>query len=146
MGWLFTTRASIDACCRKQVSDMEAAFHENEAEATETIREAKAHCMAAIWEAEAGSTAAIWEVEAAHSAIIWKAEAACTAATREAETACVDHAHTLQQTHRDSMQGLEMEAIKEEGRDCQSFLVTCRAALQACPWMPMGCQCTPFNY
>ena len=31
------------------------------------------------------------------------------------------------------MQDIEREAIEEEGRDCQSFLIACGAALQACP-------------
>ena len=117
-----------------KVSDTEAAFHKNEAEATETIREAKAHCMATIQEAGAACAAAIWEVEAV-----------CTAAIREAETACADHTHTLQQTHRDSMQGLEREAIKGEGRDCQSFLATSGVALQACPGEACGVLMNPLQ-
>ena len=143
MGWLLTTRASMDAHHRKQVSDTEAAFCKNEAKATETIRKAKACCVAVIWEAEAASAVTIWEAEAAcsvtiqeaeaaWSAAIRKVEAACAAAIREAETTCADCSNTLQQMHRDSMQGLERDAIKKEGRDCQSFLATCRAALQAC--------------
>ena len=132
MGWLLRTRASMDACHQKQVSNTETAFHENEAEATEIIREAKAHCTIMIWEAEAVNTATSQEAEGACSATIRKVEAMCTAAIREAETTCADHACTLQHTHRDSMQGLQREAIEEEGKDCQSFLATCRVALQVC--------------
>ena len=48
MGQLFMTRASMDACHRKWVSDTEAAFHENKAQTTEAIWEAKAWCMAMV--------------------------------------------------------------------------------------------------
>ena len=48
MGWLHTTRASMDAHCRKPVLDTEAAFHENEAQTTEAIWEVKAQCMAMV--------------------------------------------------------------------------------------------------
>ena len=82
----------MDACCRKRVSDTEATFHKNEAQTTEAIQEVKAWCMATVWEAEATCATTIWEVE----------------------TPCADHACTLQQAHRDSMEGLEREAIKEE--------------------------------
>ena len=105
MGHLLMTKVSMDTCCRKQVSDTKATFCKNEAEVTETIREAKAHCMAVIWEVEA----------------------TCTTTMREAETACVDHAHTLQQAHRDSMQGLEREAIEEES----SSVISCPTTLAA---------------
>ena len=105
IGQLLMTRVSMDTHCRKQVSDTEAAFCENEAQATEAIREVKPHCAAAI---------------------------------REVEATCADHACAIQQLHSDSMQGLEREAIEEEGRDCQSFLANCGAALQACPQKPKG--------
>ena len=66
------------------------------------------------------------------------AEVTCTAAIREVEATCVDHACILQQSHRESMQDIEREAIEEEGRDWQSFLTACRVALQACP--PEACR------
>ena len=66
-------------------------------------------------------------------ATIHDAEAKCTAAIREAETACTDHTHTLHWSLDESMQYLECETIEKEGWDCQSFLETCGAALQACP-------------
>ena len=69
----------MDTCCRKWVSDTKAAFCENEP--TEAIWEAKAQCAATVQEAEA----------------------ACNTAIQEVENAYADHAHTLQQAHRDSM-------------------------------------------
>ena len=53
MGCFLTTRASMDTCCRKQVSDFETAFCQNEAQTTEAIREAEAVCAAALLEAKA---------------------------------------------------------------------------------------------
>ena len=48
MGHLLTTKASMDACHRKQVLDFETTFHQNEAETTEAIKEARAHCATAV--------------------------------------------------------------------------------------------------
>ena len=52
MGWLLTTRASMDSPQRRLVSHTETA-----------IKEAKALCMAMIWDAEAKCAATIREVE-----------------------------------------------------------------------------------
>ena len=111
LGHLLTTRASIDALCRKQVSDFETAFCQNEAQTTKAIKEMRAHC----------------------TTVIWDAKAMCTAAIREAEAACTEHAHILQQSHGECMQEMEREAIEEEGRDHQSFLTSCGEALWVCP-------------
>ena len=48
IGWLLTTRASMDAHQRKEVSDFQMALHQNEAQMTEAIREAEAMHAAAI--------------------------------------------------------------------------------------------------
>ena len=111
MGWLLTTRASIDAHCRKQVSDTKTTFHQNEAQTAEVIKEVRAHC----------------------TTVIWDAKAMCAAAIREAEATCADCVCTIQQSHGESMQDIEREVIEEEGRDHQSVLIACWAALQACP-------------
>ena len=150
MGHLLMTRVSIDTCQRKQVLDFEMAIHQNEAKATKAIREAKACCGVAIREAETHSTTNIREAEAhctttireteAHSSItIMGAEACCAADIRDAESQCVDHACAIQQSHSDNMQHLEREAIKEEGKDCQSFLAACGMALEVCPPEAHGC-------
>ena len=41
LGCLLATRSSLDACCRKQVSDFEIALHQNESETTEAVKEAR---------------------------------------------------------------------------------------------------------
>ena len=125
------------------------AICQNMTEATEAIREVKAHCRAAIREVEACSattireweahcTTTIREAEACSSTAITEAEAHCAGDIREAESCCADYAHTIQQSHSDSMQCLEREAIEEEQRDCLSFLATCGIALQASPLKPEG--------
>ena len=95
MGHSLTTRASIDACWSKQVLGFKIAIHQNEAEATEAIREAKAHCGAAIRETETHHTTTIREAEAHSSTTIMVAEACCAADIREVEFHCADHAHTI---------------------------------------------------
>ena len=111
MGQLLTTRATMDSDQRRLVSNTETALHQNEGKTAKAIKEAKACCTATILDTEAMSAAAI----------------------REAETACADHAHTLEQSHRESMQDIVCEAIEKEGWDHQSFLDVCGVALQACP-------------
>ena len=149
MGHLLMTRTSLDTHQQKQVSDFEMALHQNEAEATKAIKQAKAHCGATIREveachtthireAEANCASIIRETEANCASIITEAEARCTADIRKVESHCVEHACTIQQSHAEDMQCLEIEAMEGEGRDCHSFLAACGTALQACPQEPMG--------
>ena len=75
---------------------------------------------------------ALYQNEAKTAVAIKEAKAHCAATIREAEAAEVDHAHTLQQSLRESMQDLECEVIEKEGWDTKSFLEACRVGLQAC--------------
>ena len=128
MGWLLMTRASMDTHWRKEVSNFQMALHQNEAITTEAIREA-----------EALHAAAVREAKACCANIIHDAHTTCARTIRKVETACREHACALQQAQRDSMEGLEREAIEEEEEQgCQSFLTTCGVALQICPQEPMG--------
>ena len=138
MGHPLTTMSSLDTRQQKQVSDFEMALHQNEAEATETIREAKAHCGATIRELESHCTTCIREAEANCASTIMEAEAHCTAEIRKAESGCVECACSIQQSYAEAMQHLETEAMEEEGRDHLSFLTACGMALQACPQKPVG--------
>ena len=45
----------------------------------------------------------------------------------------MENVQSIQQSHTEDMQHLEMDAMEEEGRDHLSFLATCGKALQACP-------------
>ena len=111
MGQLLTTRAFMDAHQRKEVSDFQAALYQNETQTTKAIRKA-----------EAVHAAAVREVKACCTNIVQDAKATCTRTIRKAETACAEGAHALQQAHRDTMEGLEREAIEEEEWDHQTFL------------------------
>ena len=86
------------------------------------------------------------EVEATHSASTREAVAACTTTVREAEAARAVQTSKLQQTHLETMQALEDEALKEERHSCQSFLQPCGVALQACPHKALGILMNPYIY
>ena len=103
MGWLLTTRASMDACQRKEVSNFQMALYQNEAQTTEIIREAEAVHATAVRETKANCVN-----------IIQHAEGKCARTIREVKTVSTEHACTLQQAHRDSMEDLEREAIEED--------------------------------
>ena len=64
------------------------ALHQNEAEATEAIREAKTHCGLTIREAEAWCTTLTREAESHHAIHIREAEATCATYIKEAEAKC----------------------------------------------------------
>ena len=53
LGCLLSTRSSLNACWRKQVSDFEMALCQNESKTTEAIKEAKTLCAHTTREAEA---------------------------------------------------------------------------------------------
>ena len=127
MRWLLTTRASMDTHWRKEVSDFQMALHQNESQTTEIIRKT-----------EAVHATASKEVKTHCANFIQDAEAICARTIREAETTSTEHPHTLQDTHRDSMEGLERETIEEEEQNHQSFLTICRVALQIYPQEPKG--------
>ena len=111
LGLLLTTRATIESHQRRLVSNTKPALHQDEAKTSKAIKKLKACC----------------------AAMIRTVEATCTKAIREAEASCADHILTLQLSHEESMPDMECEAIEKEGQDCQSFLESCRAVLQACP-------------
>ena len=91
-----------------------------------------------ISKAEAQHTTCIKEAEANYASIIAEVENCCFTAIRKAESHGTKHAHSIQQSHAEGMQCLEMEAIGEEGKDHLSFLAACWAALQASPQRPWG--------
>ena len=133
------------------------ALCQNEAEATEAIKEAKAHCGVSIRKAEAYCPTLVREVEACHTTlireveancvtIVAKVEACCTTIIRKSESCCVENAHSIQQSHAEDIQHLEIDTMEEEGRDCLSFLAACGAAHKACPPEACGILMGPFNY
>ena len=89
-------------------------------------------------DAEAAYATAMRKVETAHSTSTSEAEAAHATTVRKAEAASVAQAWKLQQTHQETMQNLEDEALEVEKHACQSFLWACGVALQACPNKALG--------
>ena len=156
LGHLLVTRSSLDACQRKQVLDFEMTLCQNESETTEAIKEAKTLCTYTTREAEAHQAMLISEAEAWHATCIKEAEANCASVIVEAENCCstamrkveshsTKQACSIQQSHTEGMQHLEMETIGEEGKDCLSFLITCGAALWASHPKDSGVLVTPFH-
>ena len=88
--------------------------------------------------AEVWQATCIKEAKANCAYTIAEAENCCSVAIRKVESHGTKQAHSIQQAHAEGMQHLETEAIREEGKDCLSFLATCGAALQASPPKPMG--------
>ena len=140
LGCLLVTRSSLDVHQRKQVCDFEMALHQNESETTEAIKEAKALCTCTIRGAEACQAMFIGEAEVWHTTCIREAKAKCASTIVEAENCCsmairkaeshsAKQTHSIQQSHAEGMQCLEMEAIEEEGKDHLFFLDACGTAL-----------------
>ena len=156
LGCLLATRSSLDAHGRKQVLDFEMSLHQNDSETTKAIKEAKALCASTIRGAEAHWATLISEAEGWHATCIREAEANCAATISEADGCCsmairkaeshgAKQAHSIQLLHAEDKQHLEMEAIEEEGKDCLSYLTTCRADLQASPPEAHGVLMTLFH-
>ena len=134
MEHLLMTRSSLAAHRRKQVSDFQAALHQNQVVATESIREATAHCTMAIREAESHCATDIREV-VSH----------CGADIREAEAHSVAQACSIQQSHSEDMQHLRTDTLEKEGRGHLSFLSVCEVTLQACPPDALGIVMYPLH-
>ena len=152
LGCLLVTRSSLDACWRKQILDFEMGLCQNESETTESIKETKTLCTHTTREAEANQVMLISKAEAWHATCIKEAEANCASIIAEAENCCstvirkvescgTKQACSIQQSHAEGMQHLEMEAIGEEGKDHLSFLAACEAD----PLRDHGVLVTPFH-
>ena len=124
--------------------DFKEAICQNESETTEAIEEARTLCTCTIREAKVHQAKFISETEAWHATCIKGAEANYTStiaevencssvAIRKAESHSPKQAHSIQQSHAEGMQHLEMEVIEQEGIDCFSSLAACGAALWANP-------------
>ena len=135
---LLTFRASVDASWHRLISESEIAHCKNETKASKAINGVEAHYMVALCNTEAIYAAAMrWE-EAAHSASTREVEATHTTVVREEEAARAAQTSKLQQTHWETMQALEDEALEEERYSHQSFLWACGVGLQACPNKALG--------
>ena len=135
---LFTVRASIDTHWWRIMSETEVTHCQNEIKTSEAIREVKASYVATLGDTEATNTTAMRKTETTHSTSTSEVEAAHITTVRKAEAASAVQASKLQQTHQETTQNLEDEALEVEKCACQSFLQACGAALQACPNEALG--------
>ena len=126
---------------------------QNEPRKAESIKEARALCFCVTMDAEAlcSSTVkeakvtcigTIKETKATHACTIWEAETVCCAAIRDAETS---QAESLYRQHAKSIQYLEEQVIREEGRSQTDFLSDCHAALHASPAELKGMLVTSYH-
>ena len=95
-----------------------------------------------ISKAEVWHATCIKEAEANCACTITEAENCCSTAIREAGSQGASQACSIQQLHAKDIQHLEVEAIKEERRDC---LAACSTALRASPPKAHGIIVTPFH-
>ena len=135
---------------RELVWELGVELHQNESQATESIKEARAICSWVTLDAKALCFTTIKEAKAMCSHVtldakalclvmvkeakmtqahtIQEAEAACSMAIRDAEIWKASQAKLLQREHGKVMLDLEAQAIQEEGRSQADFLSTCQAA------------------
>ena len=107
---LLATKASIDAHMWRSIWELGMDLCRNESAYVQTIKEAKATHACTIWEGKATCSAAIRDAE------IWGAQA-----------------KSPQRQHDKTIQDLEEQVIREEGRSQTDFLSACQAALHASP-------------
>ena len=127
MGDWLAVKSSVDAHHWKLVSKFDMTLCQDESKTEESIKEAKALCACSIREAEANC---------AHS--IKEAETHCSTAIRKAEAWGASQASSIKQSHTNSIQHLEEEAIEEESKHQLNFLSACQAALEASPLKSCG--------
>ena len=130
---LLATKSSINAHRWKIVWELGMELHQNNSETAESIKEARAICTHATLDAEALCSATVKQANATCTCTIQEAEALCSAAIRDMETQGASQDDSLQWRHVKTIQHLEEQVIKEEGKSQIDFLYACQAALQASP-------------
>ena len=75
----------------------------------------------------------IKEAKATHACTIWEAKTTCSVAIRNAETQGASQAGSLYRQNAKTIQDLEEQVIREEGRSQTDFLSACQAALHTSP-------------
>ena len=119
---LLTTKASIDTCRQRAIWELGMELHQNESQATESIKEAKAVCSwvtldtktACSWvtlDAKTACSAAVKEAKTTQDHIIQEAKAACFTTIRDVEAERASQAESLQREHGNIMWDLEVQVI-----------------------------------
>ena len=94
-----TTKTSIDTCRWRVVWELGMELHQNESQATESIKEAKANCSWVTLDAKTTCSAAVKEAKMTQDHIICEAKAASSTAIRDVETWRASQAKSLQREH-----------------------------------------------
>ena len=141
---LLATKASIDACRQRAIWELGMELHQNESQATESIKEAKAICSwvtldartTCSWVTTDAMTTCLVVVEEAkmtQNCIIQEAEATYSTAIRDVKVWRASQAESLQREHGNIMWDLEAQVIQEESRSQANFLSACQATLYTSP-------------
>ena len=139
---LLATKLSMDAHRQRAIWELSMELHWNRSETAESIKEARAICSHVTLDAEALCFATVKEAkvtyiqtikEAKATCTIWKAKTACSVAIRVAKTQGASQAKSLHRQHAKTIQDLEEQVIREEGRSQTDFLSACQAALHTSP-------------
>ena len=92
---LLTTKASIDACRQRAIWELGMELHQNESQATKSIREAKAVCSEVTLDAQALCFTTIKEAKAICSHVTLDAKAVCSQVTLDAKAICLQWSKKL---------------------------------------------------
>ena len=106
---LLATKASIDAC--RAIWELGMELHQNESQATKSIKEAKAICSQVTLDAKTACSAVVKETKMTRDCIIQEANATCSTAIRDVEVWMASQAESLQREHGNIMQDLETQVI-----------------------------------
>ena len=82
---LLATKASTDACRWRAIWELGMELHQNESQATESIKEAKVICSWVTLDAKTACSAAVKEAKMTWDHIIWEANTTCFTAIRDVE-------------------------------------------------------------
>ena len=86
-------------------------LHQNESQATESIKEAKAFCSWVTLDAKMACSVAVKEAKTTQDHIIQEANATCSTAIRDVEVWRASQAESLQREHGNIMWDLETQVI-----------------------------------
>ena len=131
---LLATKASTDACRQRTIWELGMELHQNESQATESIKEAKAICFWVTLDTKTACSVVVKEAKMTQNHIIQEAKATCSPAIRDVEVQRASQVESLQREHGNIMQDLEMQVIWEENRSQADFLSTCQAVCMPAHW------------
>ena len=136
---LLNTKGSTDAKRQRAVWDLGVMLCQNESQVATTVKEGRTicsqmaldiqtACSQSIFEARTGYLVEVKEAKTTRSHLHQEAEATCSQIICEAKAQKISQAEKLHKEHSKYMQDLE-EAIEEESKSCNDFLVAYQVVL-----------------